>query len=95
MDKIEIGVWAVWHQYSKTFGYALSESDMSDHGWIKIKDAAVEFDPLRHQDIVKLATQCLRKEKQKILADAQVKANAIQGQIDEMLALDHKMEQQQ
>lgn len=85
-----------WHKYSweESPSYCLYACDMSGNGtqYVLIREIDVEvevpddFDPRPNQ----IAT--LRKEKTQLLAEAHVKAENIDEQIQRLIAIEHKPE---
>ncbi len=69
------------------------DGDMSDIGWMKVGTA--EFDVLITTDntsIVKAQVDTLKQQAQKIRAEAEVKANEIENEIRNLLAITYEPE---
>lgn len=66
-------------------------SDMTEYGYTYLGDVTVTV-PVPQVDVRQRMLDALRDEKQKLLAEAQVKANQIDEKIQSLLALEHKAE---
>jgi hypothetical protein len=64
--------------------------EMQHHGWTLVGDAEITVSLVDEDQIILNKVDSLRAEKDKIIADAQVKANAIEGQIQNLLAIEFK-----
>lgn len=92
--KVTIKVFLHWHKYDweEKPSYQLWRCDISDQGpeYVCLGEREVEvevpdeFDPRPHQ------IASLRAAKSKVLAEAQVKANNIEEQIQRLLCLEYK-----
>jgi hypothetical protein len=67
-----------------------SDYEMQRHGWTLVGDAEITVSLVDEDQIILNKVDSLRAEKDKIIADAQVKANAIEGQIQNLLAIEFK-----
>lgn len=77
---------AEWDKYDKKFIYRARPYLSTDS--IKIEERVLHFDSPTELEMRKLVHYQLLEKKQKVLADAQVEANEIQQQADELLALE-------
>jgi len=70
---------------------AFSSLDMSDH-WTRIGEATITVD-IQDEEIIKRGmVKTLQAERKRVLADAQVKVNAINAKIQNLLAIEHTPE---
>lgn len=76
------------HSTENVGDFWYGDNDMTDMGWIKVGTAS--FDVLLTTDksaIVTAQVNVLKQQAQKIRADAEVKANEIENEIKNLLAL--------
>lgn len=64
-------------------------SDMSEYGYTYLMTTEISFEIPDDFNPVPAEIEALRKMKQKIQADAQISANAIEEQISKLLCLEH------
>ena len=92
--KVTISGVVHWHKYtwSDKATYELHNTDMSDYGhqFVPIGPASFEFDVPDDFDYISGQIKTMKAEKEKILADAHVKAMNIDAQIQELLCLEHR-----
>lgn len=61
--------------------------DMAKHGWTLAGEADIVLRPLQEQQLIESKVDSLRKQKSKVLADAQAQATEIERQINTLLCL--------
>jgi hypothetical protein len=89
--KTTVYLTAHWNKYSKTFEYSnQSYPPSSDSSYILLETRELDVAELSYSDLQKLATLAIRNKKNKILADAHVEAEAIEQEIQELLAIEDK-----
>lgn len=66
-------------------------NDMTEFGYTYLGDVTVTV-PVPQVDVRQRMVESLREEKKKLLAETQVKINAIDERIQSLLALEHKTE---
>lgn len=90
----EITIWAVWEEYSKIFNYSIQQDiDMSRQGWLLIEKQKVHFATPGEKELRLRIADCLRMKKIHMRATAEAAINEVEGQIQELLALeDHSKE---
>lgn len=69
-----------------------SSHDMSNCGWTLVGEANVAITFVDGNQILNNKIDALRAEKQKTLADAQVKANELEAKIQKLLAISYDQE---
>jgi len=79
-------VYANWNTYHKEFDYRLSSYERTDE--VLVDTQQVKFETLDDKKLRVAMYQLLVVKKQQVLADAQVEANEIQEQANELLALE-------
>lgn len=94
--KTTIKAFLRWHKYGwkEIPDFHLYPSDMSSAGpeYVLIKEMDVDVEVPDNFDPVPAQVEALKKEKQKILADAHVKAENIEEQIQRLLCIEFKPE---
>ncbi len=88
--KVSTMVWAIYSDARKDWHYTSHDSDMSPHGWLKVKDAEIEFDEVPRDVLTKGTIEAYRAEQQKLRAEAEMKANAIEETIQKLLCIEDK-----
>ena len=88
--KVKTSVWAYYSEFSKDWNYTSHDADMSKVGWIKVSDHEIEFDELPRDVLVNGTIDAFRAEQQRIRAEAEVKAQNIEAQIQELLCIEDK-----
>ena len=85
-----------WHKYSwqDESEYQLYPSDMSTCGpeYVPIKEVEVEVEIPADFDPAPQQIAALKQKKQEILAEAHIKAENIEQQIQSLLCIEHKPE---
>lgn len=81
---------AQWNKYSKDFSYVAYAGDMTEYGYILLEERELSFESPDDKRLRSLAAQSLRAKKNKELAEAHVKAQEIDQEIEELLALEFK-----
>lgn len=66
----------------------LSNLDMSTHGFTKIGTATIEFDLIDRSEMIENKVVALQAEMQTIKADAQVKVQKLEDQLQSLLAIE-------
>lgn len=66
-------------------------NDMSEFGYTYLGDVTVTV-PVPQVDVRQRMVESLREEKQRLLAETQVKVNQIDERIQSLLAIEHKTE---
>ena len=66
---------------------AFSAPDMADHGWILIGDAEITVTLRDRNEITYSQVAVLKEAKKRIQATAEAQINAIEGQVQSLLAL--------
>jgi hypothetical protein len=69
---------------------AYSDSDMQRAGWTLVGEAEITVILVDEDQIILNKVDSLRAEKNRIIADAQVKVNDIEGKIQSLLAIEFK-----
>lgn len=82
-------LWCHSKEVNDRSSYSLSNVDMSTVGWVKVKDVELEFAPLTAEEYAQGAVPLLRKHKAEIYAEAEVEAQKIEQQIQQLLALEY------
>ncbi len=82
-----------WSASNKEFVYSFSASDMTWLGESLIEKREIEFESPPEAEMRKAAYALLQKKRSQILADAMVKAQDIDQQAQELLALEDKSNQ--
>ena len=67
---------------------AFTDLDMSTHGYTKIGTATIEFDLIDRNEMIDNKVVALRAEMQTIKADAQVKVQKLEDQLQSLLAIE-------
>jgi hypothetical protein len=89
--KTTVYLTAHWNKYSKEFDYSnQSYIPSPDSAYILLETRELDVAELSYSDLQKLATLALRNKKNKIIADAHVEAEAIEQEIQELLAIEDK-----
>lgn len=88
--ELEIFIHADWSKYRKEFDYNVHNSDYTSVGEILLEVRTIQFESPPEMELRKKAYALLMKEKQEVLANAQVKAMEIEQQAQELLALEDK-----
>ena len=68
---------------------AFTNLDMSTHGYTKIGVATIEFDLIDRNDMIQNKVVALRAELQGIKAEAQVKVQRLEDQLQSLLAIEN------
>ena len=90
LEQLNIGVWAYYSTYSKKFCLTLAESDMSHEGWVHVKDCVIEAELPPHSILAPQAAKNLEKKKSEIRADSQEKLQKVDDEIQALLAIENK-----
>ncbi len=64
------------------------ELDMTDHGYTKIGTATIEFDLIDRDELIDNKIVSLRAELQGVKAEAQVKVQKLEDQLQSLLAIE-------
>lgn len=67
---------------------AFTKSDFSKHGYTKIGVATIEFDLIDRKEMIDNKVIALRAELQNVKADAQVKVQKLEDQLQSLLAIE-------
>lgn len=67
---------------------AFTNTDMSAVGWVKIGTATIEFDLIDRNEMIDNKVVALRAEMQGVKADAQVKVQKLEDQLQSLLAIE-------
>jgi hypothetical protein len=67
---------------------AFTDTDMSAVGWVKIGTATVEFDLISRNEMIDNKVVALQAEMQIVKADAQVKVQKLEDQLQSLLAIE-------
>lgn len=67
---------------------SFTDLDMSKQGWTKIGMATIEFDLIDRNEMIENKVVALRAEMQTIKADAQVKVQKLEDQLQSLLAIE-------
>ena len=67
---------------------SFTDTDMSAVGWVKIGTATVEFDLIDRNEMIDNKVVALRAELQSVKADAQVKVQKLEDQLQSLLAIE-------
>ena len=62
--------------------------DMTDHGYTKIGTATIEFDLIDRNEMIDNKVAALQAELQTVKADAQVKVQKLEDQLQSLLAIE-------
>ncbi len=65
------------------------ESDMTDCGYTLVGEASVTLDLPEHRQLIDAKVDSLRAEVKKVRAEAEAKANFLESQISNLLAIEH------
>jgi hypothetical protein len=89
-ETITLHLMAKKYHSDEEYEYSTSTTDMSDYGYIPIttKDIEVSIDIPEDFDPVNGHIDSLKAEKQKIAAEAQLKMNNLEEQIQSLLAIE-------
>jgi len=85
-----IKLFAQWNRYSENFLYHVFESDMSDYGYIHLKDVDIEFESPPEKELKGLAIIALNKKKAQIYVKASEEVAGVDKELDSLLALEDK-----
>ena len=66
----------------------LSNLDMSTHGYTKVGTASIEFDLIDRNEMIENKVVALQAEMQTIKAEAQVKVQKLEDQLQSLLAIE-------
>ncbi len=90
MIMIKQYVYAIYYEWSKEWQYISDNCDsMHTEGWIPTGQVIeIEVKELPHHILVQRTIEVLKTEKSKIEAAAYVKAQEIQGRINDLLAIE-------
>jgi hypothetical protein len=67
---------------------SFTELDMSTHGYTKVGTATIEFDLIDRNDMIQNKVAALQAEMQIVKADAQVKVQKLEDQLQSLLAIE-------
>jgi hypothetical protein len=67
---------------------AFTNTDISSVGYTKIGTASIEFDLIDRDELIKNKADALRAELQGVKADAQVKVQKLEDQLQRLLAIE-------
>ena len=67
-----------------------SSFDMADQGWIKVGEAGISVTLRDPNEITASQVAVLREAKRRLQAETEMKVNAIEGQIQSLLAIENK-----
>ena len=86
--KIETSIWCV-NPGDEFQSYHLTDSDMSEAGWYRVKKVEIEFNEPTRAAMMPGAIAALEAQKAKILAEAQEQVNKIEDTINKLCALEN------
>ena len=69
-----------------------SNCDMTSSGWIKVGNASVTVEFLDNQSIINGRIDALHADERRVMAETEKKLTDIRGQIQSLLAIEHKPE---
>jgi len=91
--EITVYIHASWNKWAKKFEFSASESeDLTFLDQIKVSTHQITFESPVENDLRLAIRKVLLASRNKILADAYVKAEKVQQEADELLALEYKSE---
>lgn len=74
-----------------SLGYTTNpDFDMGEHGWTKVGTATITLDLISRDTMLANKVDALRAEQKKVRAEAAMRANEIDGQIQSLLAITHQ-----
>lgn len=88
--KLKIYVHAKAFEFGNRVVYHVSDIDMSEYYGPVVFEGEVDipFEPVTPADLIPGQVAILRKEQQKVRAEAEVRANAVEEQISKLLAIE-------
>lgn len=89
--KLEVFIHYEYNSSEKKFDYTVHTSDFGWLGETLIETQELEFESPPEAEMRRIAYASLQAKRQKVLADAQVKANELDAQAHELLALENHM----
>lgn len=72
--------------------YCAPEADMTGYGWVKVGTAEITLTIDDPREVINNKVDALQAQKRSVMAEAQMKLNKIEGQIQELLCIEHKPE---
>ena len=92
--KIEGSIWASLSQYSKEFNFIFCTTDITNKSmsqeFIPIAPYVIEIEMLEDIDLIAVKIQFLQNKRKLVLANNELALNTIDGQIQELLAIENK-----
>ncbi len=86
-------LWAAYHPQCKEYSYTVTSQDgMQEHGWIPLETIEIERDVPEADELQKRTVDALRRKLAFARGEMQARINAMEQQINDMLALEHKPE---
>lgn len=85
---------AQWDRWNKNWNYYVFSCDMTAHGYILLETREIPFQSPNDRALKEQFAALLRVKKTQVMADATAEMTEIDGQIQELLALeDHSGEE--
>ena len=69
--------------------YAYTSNNMSHHGWYRVGEALVEFTPPTREEVVPKVVEALRAQQAEVRAEAELRVQGIQQDIDRLLCIEY------
>lgn len=90
MSTVKCYIHAQWVPWDKNWRYSCWMADMSSSGYILLETRELEFESPSDQMLKAQLVRLLREKKKEVQADAQVKLNEIDAEIQTLLAIEDK-----
>lgn len=81
---------AQWDSWAKKWNYCVFSHDMTDHGYILLEIREIPFQSPNDRILKAQFAALLRAKKTQVMADATAEMTEIDGQIQELLALEDR-----
>jgi hypothetical protein len=87
METVKVYVVASWNKYSEKFDFSAHNCDMTEYGYHTIEVVELPVNSPGNEVLRNKVAQALIAQKNKVLAEAWVKAQGLQEKADNLLAL--------
>lgn len=80
---------AQWREYAEKFVYELFDCDMTDYGYVFLRDVDIEFEAPEEKELRQRAATALKAQAQAIRAKAFLEAQEKEAEAQKLLALEY------
>ena len=88
MASLKSTLWAVYRPEHKELTYHISGTDMSTHGWIKVRDFEVQYEPPAASTYIPALVPALREKRSALMAKHQMELNDLDDAIQNLLCIE-------